>query len=368
MTGTGGDVEYVKTLTNSVALLKRKVDLAVVTDSQDTTSERDGRARDVAEVRGTVDQMQDWVTEVESIATQPLEIVDVIQLVPQERIQERIVEETFDVPVPHLMEEIVAGMKHVPQERVQNGTVDQIVAVAVPRTREETGRVIQLTPQDRISGRIGEQTFDVPIPQIRKEIGERIQLILQGWISDCLTEQIVDAPVRQIREQIVEVLRVMPQERVQQRTQAKDPAVQVAQKSVDVANVVPHERVLSHTRQQIVDMPVVVQHQAPMIQDVLIQVFEDERAGTKDKNFISEFHFDEIPLAPQIEAIFDINVNGILRTGPLADPFRLPSRTDVCRRLKIIAWFRRQRGAETRTRRTMRRSRLRMLWRIAALL
>ena len=111
LTGTGGDVEYVKTLTSSVALLKRKVDLAVVTDSQDTTSERDGRTRDVAEMRGAVELMQDWVTEAESVATQLFEIVEVIRLVAQKRIHERTVEETVGVPVPHVMEEIVGVVR-----------------------------------------------------------------------------------------------------------------------------------------------------------------------------------------------------------------------------------------------------------------
>ena len=131
VTGTGGDAEYVKTLTSSVALLKRKVDLAVMTDSQDTTSERDGRARDVVEVRGAVEPMPDWVTEVESVATQPFEIVEVIQLVPQERVQERIVEETIDVPVPQGMKEIVEAWKYIPQEHVQNCTREHAVDVPV---------------------------------------------------------------------------------------------------------------------------------------------------------------------------------------------------------------------------------------------
>ena len=129
LTGTGGDVEYVKTLTSSVALLKRKVDLAVVTDSQDTTSERDGRTRDVAEMRGAVELMQDWVTEAESVATQLFEIVEVIRLVAQKRIQERFVEETVGVPVPHVMEEIV-------------GVVRQEISVLTETIEEQAPKLI----------------------------------------------------------------------------------------------------------------------------------------------------------------------------------------------------------------------------------
>merc|ERR1719345_734715 len=52
---------------------------------------------------------------------------------------------------------------------------------------------------------------------------------------------------------------------------------------------------------------------------VLIQVFEGERAMTKDNNQLGKFHLDNIPPAPrgvpQIEVTFDIDANGILNVG-----------------------------------------------------
>merc|ERR1739844_612168 len=49
---------------------------------------------------------------------------------------------------------------------------------------------------------------------------------------------------------------------------------------------------------------------------VLIQVFEGERAMTKDNNSLGKFHLDGIPPAPrgvpQIEVTFDVDANGIL--------------------------------------------------------
>merc|ERR1711985_36951 len=52
---------------------------------------------------------------------------------------------------------------------------------------------------------------------------------------------------------------------------------------------------------------------------VLIQVFEGERAMTKDNNLLGKFHLDGIPPAPrgvpQIEATFDIDANGILNVS-----------------------------------------------------
>ncbi|CEM31018.1 unnamed protein product [Vitrella brassicaformis CCMP3155] len=52
---------------------------------------------------------------------------------------------------------------------------------------------------------------------------------------------------------------------------------------------------------------------------VLIQVYEGERAMTKDNNLLGKFHLDGIPPAPrgvpQIEVTFDIDANGILQVS-----------------------------------------------------
>merc|ERR1712243_326465 len=52
---------------------------------------------------------------------------------------------------------------------------------------------------------------------------------------------------------------------------------------------------------------------------VLIQVFEGERAMTKDNNLLGKFHLDGTPPAPrgvpQVEVTFDIDANGILNVS-----------------------------------------------------
>lgn len=49
---------------------------------------------------------------------------------------------------------------------------------------------------------------------------------------------------------------------------------------------------------------------------MLIQVYEGERAMTKDNNLLGKFHLDGIPPAPrgvpQVEVTFDIDANGIM--------------------------------------------------------
>ena len=82
-----------------------------------------------------------------------------IPSMPQERFQERIVEETTDVFVPQVMKEAV---KLIPQDNLQNCTVEQIVAVPVPRIPEKTGEVIQLIQQESISDRVVEHIIASP--------------------------------------------------------------------------------------------------------------------------------------------------------------------------------------------------------------
>ena len=46
---------------------------------------------------------------------------------PQERVQNRTVEQVVDVPVPHIHGEIVEVIQLVPQERISDRMVEQIV-------------------------------------------------------------------------------------------------------------------------------------------------------------------------------------------------------------------------------------------------
>ena len=75
---------------------------------------------------------------------------------PQEQIQERIVEKT-DIPVPRMMGKTIEAAKHIPQERVQKNTVEQIVDVPSSQIHEETVEVIQPIPQDRMSDHVVQQ-------------------------------------------------------------------------------------------------------------------------------------------------------------------------------------------------------------------
>jgi molecular chaperone DnaK (HSP70) len=89
---------------------------------------------------------------------------------------------------------------------------------------------------------------------------------------------------------------------------------------------------------------------------VLIQVYEGERARTRDNNLPDKFELSGIPPAPrgvpQVEATFDIDANGILNVSASdkrpASRTTSPSRTTrvVCRRRRSTAWLRRPRSTK----------------------
>ena len=82
------------------------------------------------------------------------------------------------------------------------------------------------------------------------------------------------------------------------------PAVQVVQKTIRDPQ--------AHFNNTVVDVLVVVQHQAPMVQEAHIQVFKGERAVTKDNNLQCKFHCDGTSPAPccasQFEVTFDTHM------------------------------------------------------------
>ena len=103
-------------------------------------------------------------------------------------------------------------------------------------------------------------------------------------------------------------------------TQRQVPANRVAQKTVMDPQTQSIDNVMDITVVQsmnaVVHVPVVVQHQAPMVQEVQIQVCKGERAVRKDNNLQCKFHLNDIPSAPrgapQIEVFSgaDVNENG----------------------------------------------------------
>ena len=105
---------------------------------------------------------------------------------------------------------------------------------------------------------------------------------------------------------------------------------------------------------------------------VLIQVFEGERAKTKDNNLLGKFELSGIPPAPrgvpQIEVTFDIDANGILNVSALEKVLvklkRLLSPTikvDYPKK-KLIKWLVKLKNSKKKMKRKLLESKPRINW------
>ena len=100
----------------------------------------------------------------DSLVPQLMEAV--VEVAPQERVQNRTQEQIADIPVPQIMEAVVEVLPSTPQERVLNRTQEQIADTPVPQIMEAVVEVFPPTPQVRVQSRIQEQIMDLPVPQI----------------------------------------------------------------------------------------------------------------------------------------------------------------------------------------------------------
>ena len=120
------------------------------------------------------------------------EIVEVVRLVPQEQMSERICEQVVEVPVPQVAEKLIGVPKIASQERILQRAVEQIVDVPAPRPFELTA----------------EQT----------EIVEMVQIITPEGLQQRTVEQLVEIAVPHVLMDFVEVVWLVPQERLSEHT------------------------------------------------------------------------------------------------------------------------------------------------------
>ena len=137
-----------------------------------------------------------------------------MQHVPQERMQHRVVEQMWDVPVPQIQEVFLDGMRHVPQERVLNRTPEQIGGVPAPHIMKGVVEMTQRAPHER--ERVVEQIGGEPAPQIMQGVVGMTQRALHERVHERVVGQIGDVQVPQITEDIVDGMHQVPQERFPQ--------------------------------------------------------------------------------------------------------------------------------------------------------
>ena len=65
----------------------------------------------------------------------------------------------------------------------------------VPQIMEEIAEVVRLVPQERVHQRTAERIVHVPVPQVVEEKAGVVQIIPQDRISKCIVDRIVDVLV-----------------------------------------------------------------------------------------------------------------------------------------------------------------------------
>ena len=162
--------------------------------------------------------------------------VDVLQHIPQERVQNSAVELIGGVPAPQIWEPIVDGPHHVPRERVQNRTPEQIMGSPVPQIMEDG---LPVVPLEREQNRTPEQIVGVPVPQIMED---GLPVVPQERVQHRTSEQIADSPVPQFMGADVEIMHAPPQERVLHRTPEPIVDVPVPHIKEDGLLIIPQKR------------------------------------------------------------------------------------------------------------------------------
>ena len=159
------------------------------------------------------------------------DIVQVTQLVPQDRVQNRVGEQIGGVPVPQIKED---GLQLVPQERTQNRSRKLVVDVPVPHIKEKIMDGARVLPQERVQNRV---TYTGNVFTMRHHRDDQacavdtVGLNIKG-LDKYIMPQSGDSlvPVSQIQEQIVqEIVCEVPKVKVVERIQEQ---IHVEQASV----------------------------------------------------------------------------------------------------------------------------------------
>ena len=90
--------------------------------------------------------------------------------------------------------------------------------VLIPLIMEEIVEIIKVVLQERISERIREQTVDVHVPRVVEQVSEVPKIPSRDRILQCAADHVPDVPVPEMVTQLLEVPKIIPQDRILQRT------------------------------------------------------------------------------------------------------------------------------------------------------
>ena len=145
----------------------------------------------------------------------PQIVEDAVTIIPKEHISERNFVE--DVPVPQIQEQILEVANVIPPERISERIIEQVHDVPVPQIQEQILEVANVIPPERISERIIEQVHDQCL-RSRNKFWKSRRSLRRGASRSVSSNALVDVPVPQIREQIVGVVKNIPHQRISERT------------------------------------------------------------------------------------------------------------------------------------------------------
>ena len=181
------------------------------------------------------------------------ETTQIPKTVSQDRIQQRAAEQITDTPVPQVVEEFAKVFNVFSQSRVQQRMVEQITETPAVFLAEETVETPKTQTQEKITRCLRENQSEFSEERQRHASHKRIQ--------ECIAQE-TDVPVPHMMEKTIEVMKLIPLERVQNRTveQVIDVPVLQIQETVEVLQIQLIDKV--------VDVPVLVQRQVPTVQKV----------------------------------------------------------------------------------------------------
>ena len=237
--------------------------------------------------------------------------VELVSLVPQGRVPQRITEQPVEVPVsqitdatealqvqvhaisteiqtsllPQLQQEIANVAQLISHERTQERVAEQPVDVAASPVMEEFVAVVH---QERGQERIAVQRVDIPVAAVVQEVA-----FVQRTVEH--------VPVPQVLEEIVEVS-LAPAEGVQQRTVEHVPAKvpEMMEETVGVA-LVPRERGQQRTAEQIVDAPQILAENVDVMSlapQERVQRIDEQMVEVRIPQIV-EANVDMVGLVPQ---------------------------------------------------------------------
>ena len=86
------------------------------------------------------------------------------KVITEVRASERVAEQIADVPFPHNTEEVAAA-RLIPDERSQQHIVD----ILAPQLPEHVVEMVKVILQERMPQRIAEEFVDVPFPRFQRK-------------------------------------------------------------------------------------------------------------------------------------------------------------------------------------------------------